>query len=68
VAQVTAELQARNLERGGRLARAGQVAHGQYDEGLERPWSEREMKVSCTVCGEKPEGGEAQEGSGRGAA
>jgi hypothetical protein len=68
VAQVTVELQAGNLGRGGRLARAGQVAHGRYDEGRERPWSEQGMKVSCTVCEEKPEEGEAQEGNGRGAA
>jgi hypothetical protein len=60
-------LQAKDLERGGRLARAGQVTQGRHDEGRERPWSEREMKVSCTVRGDKPEGGKAQEGIERGA-
>jgi hypothetical protein len=45
-----------------RLARAGQVAHGRYDEGRGRPWSERPVKVGFTVCEEKPEGGKAQEG------
>jgi hypothetical protein len=35
------------------------------DGGLERPCSEQGMKVHCTVREEKPEGGEAQEGSER---
>ena len=46
----------------GRLARAGQAAHGRHDEGRERPWSERLVKASFTVRGEEPEGGKAQEG------
>jgi len=62
-AQVGTEGQAGNLERGVRLARAGQVAHGRDDEGRERPWSEKPVKVGFTVREEEPEGGKAHEGS-----
>ena len=48
-----------------RLERAGQVAHGAHDEGLERPRSETPMKVGVAVREEEPEGGKAHEGSER---
>jgi len=52
----------------GRLARARQVAHRQHDEGRERLWSERAVKVALTVGEEEPEGGESSRGerAGRG--
>jgi hypothetical protein len=65
VAQVTAELQAGNLERGrsARKSRSGRAR--MIRRGPRKAVVGAGMKVHCTVREGKPEGGEAQEGSER---
>jgi hypothetical protein len=48
------QMQAENLERGDWLARAGQVAGRQHDEGRESPRSDEDMKVPSRFAEKNP--------------